>query len=746
MTKTLLFLLLLHCVNSWGQCGYQVTLHTNKDYCVGSSLIATSGHALQRIVWYRGGQPVKAVGGGQSLASQPITYPIIAGDGSPLSVFSDIGTDDEGTVYLVGGQFQKIMKWKPGLGNAASTIAGPLSIDCESIFVDKAGDVYALSQDSGVITGDPSLVEEWPSGGADSVITIRKPFGQAYTYGPAEAFVMDCQKNIFIASLWGSLTRWPPGAKNGELLLTRDQFGFDFCNGRIGQRLRADVAGNIYFLAGNYVARWSPSGGPPVLVTPTNCQDDAGTQVTDFWLDAGDTLYTVGFTNQNKTVFIKKQSPVGHTAETLATYPLNQAMYTNPRLAVDVKGNFFVTNLSASGVLEWQRSSQIDSAYTPTDTGMYYAVTTDIQGYSTYSDTIVINAPATGTPSIRITASATSTPVCTPITFKATVSNPGVDPSYQWMVSGVPAGGDSTSYSYNLFADGDQVLCILIAQNGCAGPVKDSSNIIDLHIDPQGAASVTIATPKDTICQGDMVLFTATVMNGSGQPVFEWLLNGDSTGDIGPTYGSSRFSRGDVVTCLITSDDACGLAKSNSIPLNVSTPPAVESGQVYTILHGQQLLLEPVTTGDIETWLWTPATGLSNAGVEKPIADPDVNTLYSLTVTAPGGCSASGTVLVNVYTPLSLPKAFSPNGDGHNDLLYVLGGPVNSVVQEFAVFDRSGLEVFHVHGVAPGDRAQGWDGRFEGKPAPAGTYVYIVAMQPANGPRQTYKGTVVLVR
>jgi hypothetical protein len=35
------------------QCGYSPKIHTNKDYCVGSSLIATSTHALQNIVWYQ---------------------------------------------------------------------------------------------------------------------------------------------------------------------------------------------------------------------------------------------------------------------------------------------------------------------------------------------------------------------------------------------------------------------------------------------------------------------------------------------------------------------------------------------------------------------------------------------------------------------------------------------------------------------------------------------------------------------
>jgi len=95
---------------------------------------------------------------------------------------------------------------------------------------------------------------------------------------------------------------------------------------------------------------------------------------------------------------------------------------------------------------------------------------------------------------------------------------------------------------------------------------------------------------------------------------------------------------------------------------------------------------------------------------------------------------------------LSIPNAFTPNGDGHNDLFYVLGSPTGSLVQDFAVFNRTGMEVFHVHDAAPGDPTFAWDGRFHGSPVQAGTYVYMVVMQFAGGGRQLYKGTVIVIR
>jgi hypothetical protein len=79
-------------------------------------------------------------------------------------------------------------------------------------------------------------------------------------------------------------------------------------------------------------------------------------------------------------------------------------------------------------------------------------------------------------------------------------------------------------------------------------------------------------------------------------------------------------------------------------------------------------------------------------------------------------------------------------------VFYVLGGPEGSVIKGFNIYDRWGQEVFRVHDGTPGDPAFGWDGRYGGKPAPAGVYVYEVVMSYPGGGMQRYRGTVVLVR
>jgi gliding motility-associated-like protein len=367
-----------------------------------------------------------------------------------------------------------------------------------------------------------------------------------------------------------------------------------------------------------------------------------------------------------------------------------------------------------------------------------------MNGAMVTTNTLYIHPPPAVPPSISITATATHIDICTPVTFAAMAMNAGANPTYQWQVSGVNVGTDSPVYSNNIFANGDQVICILHSDSNCKA--GDTSNVITLNVDPQGYATVTIADSPAIICQGVTEAFVTTVINGSNTPVFEWLVNGMPTSDISNVYRSDTLTSGDVVYCLITSDASCGLAKSNNIPVTVYPSPSVTAGQVFNIPYGQALQLNPVISGDIVSYNWSPGAGLSDSTIADPVADPRYSTTYTLQVVAPGGCKAPGEVTVYVYTPLTLPNAFTPNGDGRNDIFYVLGGPEGSVVKNLSIFDRWGQEVFQVHGGAPGDPAFGWNGRYRGNPAPVGVYVYEVVMGYPGGKVQTYKGTVVLVR
>jgi gliding motility-associated-like protein len=725
MNKLLLHLfialiLLSFTPHAGAQCGYTALIHTNKDYCVGSSLLINSPHALKKIVWYKAGKRVDS-----ALAKESLD-PALAINLQNVSPAGDVTSDEQGNVYMVDFGHQRIIKWDPAAGLGVTTVGTYSGVFNTSLATDHQGNLYAVNATLQAVSkytpGDTipvTVATATPTSGADDQTCI----------------FVDCQLAVYVCDdNQRTITKWQAGASQGTVVISRSNENPPL----LSSPIHVDSLGNIFSVWASDLNEWVPIDTTGTVIADwLHPQDPEG-----MWMGGDDSAYILADGLTVETVARGCDS-----VHKIGPCPV-ASIGSQAGITMDPKGNIFVLNNGTGDFFEFKRHSSIDSAFTPTDTGVYYAIVTDMQGYAAMTNKISINSPYPGTPSIAITATATSTPVCTPISFTANSADYGQDPSFQWEVSGVPAGGDSTTYSYNLFANGDQVYCILTAQAGCSGSVQDTSNIITLDIDAHGAASVTISTPKDSICQGDTAIFIATVMNGSNQPAFAWLINGDSTRDDSASFigNGSNLANGDVITCLITSDDACGLAKSNSIPLTISTLPSVESGQIFTILHGHSITLDPVITGDIDSWRWTPGAGLSDSTIADPTADPNTTTLYTLTVTAPGGCSATGSILVNVYTPVSIPGGFTPNGDGHNDDFYVLGGPINSEVEDFAVFNRYGAEVFHVHEVAPGDKAYAWNGTFHGTPAPAGTYVYIVVMKFAGGNRQVYKGTVILIR
>lgn len=88
------------------------------------------------------------------------------------------------------------------------------------------------------------------------------------------------------------------------------------------------------------------------------------------------------------------------------------------------------------------------------------------------------------------------------------------------------------------------------------------------------------------------------------------------------------------------------------------------------------------------------------------------------------------------------PNAFSPNGDGVNDLFGILMPEDCQGFQlEFRIFNRWGGEVFQTS--TPGEA---WDGNLKGRPAPADTYLYTLEFTGANGEHLSLAGDVTLIR
>ncbi len=128
---------------------------------------------------------------------------------------------------------------------------------------------------------------------------------------------------------------------------------------------------------------------------------------------------------------------------------------------------------------------------------------------------------------------------------------------------------------------------------------------------------------------------------------------------------------------------------------------------------------------------------------EYPVYDLGVAGQYgvSLTVHNDGGCTSSHAEQICILssTRAFVPDAFSPNGDGSNDLLYVRAPGVSEMI--FQVYDRWGGLVFEAS-----DVDQGWDGSTRQGKAPSGVYVYVLDAVMMDGESVQMTGDVTLLR
>jgi gliding motility-associated-like protein len=88
---------------------------------------------------------------------------------------------------------------------------------------------------------------------------------------------------------------------------------------------------------------------------------------------------------------------------------------------------------------------------------------------------------------------------------------------------------------------------------------------------------------------------------------------------------------------------------------------------------------------------------------------------------------------------LDVPNAFTPNGDGVNDKVYVKGFGIAKMT--FRIYNRQGLLVFQ-----SSDQATGWDGRYKGTLQPMDAYAFTLEVEYSDGTRATKKGDITLIR
>jgi gliding motility-associated-like protein len=161
------------------------------------------------------------------------------------------------------------------------------------------------------------------------------------------------------------------------------------------------------------------------------------------------------------------------------------------------------------------------------------------------------------------------------LSFTATATNAGSNPTYQWMVNGQQINNPGSVYATSTLAGGDKVTCVVVNSDGCtpvSSPVSEVANII---ADPVQVSTVTIAASVPMpVCQGKEITFTPTPANyqtGSGVPTYLWYLNSAPVSN-SDTYTTKMLADGDQVYCVMTTYGKCVAptpAQSNIIDISL---------------------------------------------------------------------------------------------------------------------------------------------------------------------------------
>ncbi len=195
--------------------------------------------------------------------------------------------------------------------------------------------------------------------------------------------------------------------------------------------------------------------------------------------------------------------------------------------------------------------------------------------------------------------------------------------------------------------------------------------------------------------------------------------------------------------------DNYGCMTEESFEIESTQPIFTIGNQEIEIDLGERTLLDPnaVSTSANLTYSWSGNGEMDCLDCETITVEPIASTRYEVTITSETGCTTTTNFLVRVRKNFEvyLPNAFSPNGDGSNDLYTIGVGNEVEAINSVSIFNRWGALVYKGEDLAK-DQSEGWDGMFKGKLSESGVYIVMVEVTYIDGEKQIFNGDLVIVK
>jgi len=250
---------------------------------------------------------------------------------------------------------------------------------------------------------------------------------------------------------------------------------------------------------------------------------------------------------------------------------------------------------------------------------------------------------------------------------------------------------------------------------------------------------LALAGPDDTACYNTPIQLNASHDGTS----FTWspTIYLSNPNVLNPIVNAPRTTR--YIFTVRDTLSGCPKPVSDTVTVVVMSKLRPFAGRDTTVVIYQPLQFN--ASGGV-TYFWTPSTGLNDPNIPDPVGiyGPEIDSVrYKLIVSDAAGCPDSAFVTVRVFKTVPsifVPTAFTPNGDGLNDVVRPIGVGIQKI-NYFSIYNRWGQLVFRTS-----TNFHGWDGKINGREQGSAVFVWIVSAIDYLGKKYFAKGTVTLIR
>ena len=311
--------------------------------------------------------------------------------------------------------------------------------------------------------------------------------------------------------------------------------------------------------------------------------------------------------------------------------------------------------------------------------------------------------------------------------------------SIEWTTSGTGTFVDSSANPGAYLASADDTLVpieIYATYTNSCGTITDT---LVATVLPSPNLNVSFVID----CETFEVAFDATTSSGIVDSIYWDFGDGGSDTIASPTHTYASEGSYAVTVTVMTEDGCTDLA---ALTVTIDTMPIADFNVSDTVVMIGDTIEFTDSSLYATSWIWDfgDLTGLYYVQDTTYSYDAAGDYTVILIVTNGSGCADSTSKIITVQDnstvwPPVVPNAFTPNGDGLNDLLFVRGGPFSSF--DFRIYNEWGNEIFRAN-----DQSEGWDGTYKSKKQPVGVYIYLFEGTDIDGIEYSISSDFSLIR